>query len=148
MSKRSKGKNKVEEVSERSENMHMSTKESTMKMDLIKIMMKVWLIAATLGATASWGQAQQPASVNQLPIIFQLNANGDIVAFPNPLKNGRLYWDSLFRKIGMQVNGVWLPNILAWLAVVCFGCGAWRRHRKDCRTATKPQTSGQCSPSQ
>ena len=81
--------------------------------------------------------------------LWKLNANGAIVPFPKPPKNGRLYWDSLFRKIGMQVNGVWLPNFLAWLAVVCFGCCAWRKHKKgDRKKAKKPQTAGQCSPSQ
>ncbi len=81
--------------------------------------------------------------------LWKLNANGDIVAFPKPPKNGRLYWDSLFRKIGMQVNGVWLPNILAWLAVVFCGRSTWRKHKKGGRKkAKKPQTAGQCSPSQ
>ena len=81
--------------------------------------------------------------------LWKLNANGAIVAFPKPPKNGRLYWDNLFYKIGMQVNGVWLPNFLAWLAVVCLGCCAWRKHKKGGRKkAQKPQTAGQCSPSQ
>ena len=54
----------MEEVSENSENIHISTKESTMRIDLMKIMMKVWLIASTLATTVSWSHAQQSTDTN------------------------------------------------------------------------------------
>ena len=80
--------------------------------------------------------------------LWKLNGAGNIVPFKPRQKRQRLYWDRLFFKIGMQVNGVYLPNIFAYVAVVCFGCCAWRNHKKGGRKeATTPRTAGQCSPS-
>ena len=81
--------------------------------------------------------------------LWKLNLKGKIVPFKPPPKKQRLFWDRLFFKIGMQVNGIRLPNMCCvWLAVVWFGCCAWRKHKKGGRKkAKKPQTAGQCSTS-
>ena len=42
-----------------------------MKMDLMKIVMKMWLIATTLVTTVSWCHAQQSTNTNLVITIFQ-----------------------------------------------------------------------------
>ena len=81
--------------------------------------------------------------------MWQLDANGKIIAFPKPPKNGKCYWDNLFYEIGRQVNGFWLLDALAWMGVVFGGGTTWRKHRKKRKAGknpiTKPQTAGRCS---
>ena len=44
---------------------------------------------------------------------------------------GRKDWDKLFRKIGADVNGVKIVNVIAYVMVRGFGCFAWKKHRKS-----------------
>ncbi len=48
------------------------------------------------------------------------------------------YWDRLFWRVGKQVNGTRIINLLAFLAVYLGGYGAWRGNRK--REKTEPVT--------
>ena len=41
-----------------------------MKMDLMKIVIKIWLITATLATTVSWSHAQQPTDTNSVMTIL------------------------------------------------------------------------------
>ena len=81
--------------------------------------------------------------------MWQVAPNGRIIAFPNPPKNGKCYWDNLFFKMGRQMNGFWILNALAWVGVVCGGCFTWRKHKKKREAgenhSTTPQTAGRCS---
>jgi len=45
-------------------------------------------------------------------------------------KAGRAYWDRLFRKVAIEVNGFKLINSIAWLALVLFGWIAWNSKRR------------------
>ncbi len=40
------------------------------------------------------------------------------------------FWDVLFKNVGREVNGFFLINGIAWLAVALGGSGAWDGHRK------------------
>lgn len=70
---------------------------------------------------------------------------GDKVPFQSGA--GRLYWDNLFFKLAVQVNGLWTVSALAWLAVVCGGIGPWNSHRcvkksrRDCETVGRKDHS-------
>ena len=39
-------------------------------------------------------------------------------------------WDRLFLKVGINVNGFALVNVIAWLAVRLVGGWSWRKHRR------------------
>ena len=43
---------------------------------------------------------------------------------------GRKYADEVFRKVGKEVNGMWIPNVVAWVALDIFGWLPWRKYRK------------------
>ncbi len=81
--------------------------------------------------------------------LWHLDANGKIRAFLAPPKNRKCYWDKLFYEIGRQVNGFWLLDALAWVAVVCGGCFTWGKHLKKRKAGaspiTRPVTAGRCS---
>ena len=43
---------------------------------------------------------------------------------------GRCFWDDIFFKVGNYVNGVFIINFLAWIALTLGGWFAWRQNRK------------------
>ena len=51
---------------------------------------------------------------------------------PEPFMQGagKETWDQLFMDVGNEVNGVWLVNLIAWLAVKTGGRSAWNKYRK------------------
>jgi hypothetical protein len=51
---------------------------------------------------------------------------------PEPYGKGekKEYWDNLFKTVGENVNGFFLINVVAWLAVAVGGDRAWNKHRK------------------
>ncbi len=51
---------------------------------------------------------------------------------------GKDVWDDLFKKIGKDVNGLLIINLIAWLAVALGGDRAWVKHRKADLTAKEP----------
>ncbi|MFQ5946498.1 MAG: DUF1353 domain-containing protein [Anaerolineae bacterium] len=60
--------------------------------------------------------------------LLSRNSAGEL---ENYMENaGRHYWDRLFRDVAIQVNGFWVINHIAWLALVAFGCFAWNSSRK------------------
>lgn len=44
---------------------------------------------------------------------------------------GRRFWDDLFRKVAVDVNGFKVINRVAWFFVRVFGGPAWRRREKE-----------------
>lgn len=54
---------------------------------------------------------------------------------------GRLFWDALFRRVALEVNGFAFINNIAWLGLVLFGWIAWLSNAKNRRQATGPQSS-------
>lgn len=60
--------------------------------------------------------------------LIALNDNGERVTYESGA--GRAYWDTLFRDVALDVNGIAITSILAWLGVTLFGWIAWRSHRK------------------
>ena len=43
---------------------------------------------------------------------------------------GKSFWDTMFRLVGQQVNGVHFANLIAWGALACGGWVAWLSKRK------------------
>jgi len=71
--------------------------------------------------------------------IWQMTPNGEIT--PYMKGEGKEYWDNLFKKVGKEVNGFFLVNFIAWLAVALGGSGAWNGHRKENVEVVKPDLS-------
>ncbi len=57
----------------------------------------------------------------------------------------KTYWDRLFRRVGKQVNGTRIINLVAFLAVYFGGYGAWRNNRKREENEHKSAMPG-CAP--
>lgn len=68
--------------------------------------------------------------------IWKLGPNDVIVPFKK--EAGKDYWDQLFKDVGDKVNGVFLVNVIAWIAVAVGGDGAWNKHRRENKPAEKP----------
>jgi len=51
---------------------------------------------------------------------------------------GRSYWDALFRRVGLDVNGVAIIDTLAWAALSIGGWWSWSVHRKRVEPAIRP----------
>ncbi len=52
---------------------------------------------------------------------------------------GRHFWDDVFFKVGNYVNGVFIINFLAWVALILGGWFAWRGNRKKNSPELKPE---------
>lgn len=68
--------------------------------------------------------------------IWQVSPDGGAIAYKK--KAGKDFWDNLFKNVGKQVNGFFLINVIAWVAVAVGGSGAWDAHRKAELKAKKP----------
>ncbi|RLI66358.1 MAG: hypothetical protein DRO67_01245 [Candidatus Asgardarchaeum californiense] len=44
---------------------------------------------------------------------------------------GRKYADSAFKKVGKEVNGMVVPNVVAWVVLDLCGWFPWKRYRKN-----------------
>lgn len=44
---------------------------------------------------------------------------------------GQWFWDGIFRKVGVQVNGLAVIDSIAWITLVLGGWLAWRSNRKQ-----------------
>jgi hypothetical protein len=66
---------------------------------------------------------------------------------PYRAQGGKACWDDMFWRVGQQVNGFGLLNLLAWFAVFAGGWGAWNHHRKNERNPeeARPETAGRSS---
>ena len=55
---------------------------------------------------------------------------------------------SLFKDVGDEVNGVFLVNFIAWIAVAVGGDSAWKEYRRENKPAKKPvlENSRSCKP--
>jgi hypothetical protein len=51
--------------------------------------------------------------------LWQVNAGGKTVPYKDGA--GKDYWDSLFKNVGKEVNGFFLINGIAWIAVAVGG---------------------------
>jgi len=60
--------------------------------------------------------------------LWKVDGEGEI---PYMYKAGRSYWDALFRRVGMAVNGVTLINYVAWLGVKLGGYFTWKKYRAN-----------------
>ena len=60
--------------------------------------------------------------------LWKVNSNGK--AIPYKEKAGKDCWDNLFKNVGREVNGFFLINAIAWIAVAVGGSGAWKKHRE------------------
>ena len=85
-----------------------------------------WGILSPVGLLLTPGLIHDYAyKFNQL-LCYDENGNKSI--YKN--KAGRAYWDRLFRKVAIEVNGFKLINSIAWLALVLFGWIAWNSKRR------------------
>ena len=67
--------------------------------------------------------------------LWKIN-NEEVIPFPeNP---NREYWDELFLKVSLKINGLVLINILAWIALTFGGWYTWRKRRKEHKEPEKP----------
>lgn len=64
-------------------------------------------------------------------------SNGRVKAYNKG--EGKEFWDKLFENVGREVNGFFLINGIAWLAVNIGGSGSWDGHRKANKKANKPK---------
>jgi hypothetical protein len=60
--------------------------------------------------------------------LWALDSKGYVYKYKE--KSGQWIWDSMFRKVGLEVNGMALIDTLAWLALAVFGWWAWRSNQK------------------
>lgn len=44
---------------------------------------------------------------------------------------GRVYWDKMFRDEAIRINGFYLINYIAWIALRLFGWIAWNKRRRE-----------------
>jgi hypothetical protein len=70
--------------------------------------------------------------------IWQVT-NGQVIAYEKDA--GKDFWDTLFKQVGKEVNGFFLINVIAWLAVAAGGDGAWKGHRAAKSKLVKPVLS-------
>jgi hypothetical protein len=67
--------------------------------------------------------------------LWKIN-DGEVMPFPK--KPDREYWDALFLKVSLKINGLVLINILAWIALTLGGWYTWRKRRKENEVPEKP----------
>ncbi len=60
--------------------------------------------------------------------LWALDSEGYVYKYKE--RSGQWIWDSMFRKVGLEVNGMALIDMLAWLALTVFGWWAWMSNRK------------------
>ena len=60
--------------------------------------------------------------------IWEVGPDGKAKAYK---KNaGKGFWDTLFKDTGKEINGFFLINLIAWIAVAAAGSSSWDAHRK------------------
>ncbi len=60
--------------------------------------------------------------------LWALDKDG--YAYQYKAGTGRKFWDGIFKKVGIEVNGLAVIDTLAWLALAIAGWLAWRSNRK------------------
>ena len=68
--------------------------------------------------------------------LWQVGPDGD--AIPYQPGAGKDFWDKLFKDVGQDVNGFFLVNAIAWLAVAVGGKKTWEGYRNEDEKADKP----------
>ena len=58
--------------------------------------------------------------------LLQLDANGDKI--PYKKGSGKDFWDDLFFKVSIEVNGLPVLSLIAWFALFVGGWKAWNKH--------------------
>jgi hypothetical protein len=72
--------------------------------------------------------------------LWELTDEGQVRPYPGAGQEpDKVFWDKLFREVAKDVNGFWLINAVAWLAVAVGGNGTWRRHREVDAKPDKPR---------
>lgn len=61
--------------------------------------------------------------------LWKVGENGKAEPFKKDA--GKDYWDHVFRHVANKVNGVFLVNAFAWLAVTIGGSKSFQRHRSN-----------------
>ncbi|MCG8337952.1 MAG: DUF1353 domain-containing protein [Proteobacteria bacterium] len=60
--------------------------------------------------------------------LWALDSSGKVYKWKEG--SGRLFWDSIFRKVAIDVNGMTFIDILVWLGLVMFGWWGWFRTKR------------------
>ena len=68
--------------------------------------------------------------------IWKVGPDGNIIEYEKGA--GKQFWDDLFKNVGKDVNGFFLINVIAWIAVAVGGSKAWDNHRKANSKPDKP----------
>lgn len=69
--------------------------------------------------------------------LWALDSDGCLYKYKKV--TGQFEWDALFRTVGKDVNGVAFVDTLAWLALLMFGCWAWRSNQKRNEPDIRPE---------
>lgn len=68
--------------------------------------------------------------------LWALTPSGS--AYKYKAGSGQWFWDSLFRRVGLRVNGMALIDLLAWIALALFGWWSWMSNRKRNASQIEP----------
>ena len=70
--------------------------------------------------------------------LWALDSEGR--AYKYKERSGQWAWDSMFRVVGLRVNGIAFIDTLAWLALAVLGWLSWKSNRKRNEPEIKPNT--------
>lgn len=81
-----------------------------------------------------------PGLIHDYAYKYDLLWEIDINGCPQRYKEGagKEYWDGIFKRVGDDVNGHMLINLISWFALLCGGRGAWDEHRKNSLKPNQP----------
>jgi hypothetical protein len=96
-----------------------------------------WAILSPIGLLLIPGLLHDYDYAYEYDQIWRLDANGKVVAYEKGA--GKEFWDGLFMKVGKEVNGMVLINLIAWLAVFFGGNSTWEKYRQQQAVADKPK---------
>lgn len=60
--------------------------------------------------------------------LWALDPAGSVYKYKQ--NSGQWFWDSMFRRVGLAVNGIAFIDTLAWFFLAVFGWWAWMSNRK------------------
>lgn len=60
-------------------------------------------------------------------------------AYKDKVNVGQKHWDAVFRRVGLEVNGMPMLDTIAWVALAMGGWWAWKSKRKQYAQEIKPK---------
>jgi hypothetical protein len=72
------------------------------------------------------------------------NGDTDNCVYKYKHNSGQRHWDTMFREVGVRINGMVIIDALAWAALFLMGWSAWRSNRKGNAAELKPDSMNVC----